>query len=56
MSQTQVPATSAMFMTESGVPPTWKHMRSVGQSVSGRAPGGLGPSGVVLQTIKYNGH
>jgi hypothetical protein len=28
------------FVTENGVPPRWRHTRSVGQSIAGRAPGG----------------
>jgi hypothetical protein len=33
-------------MTEIGVQPKWRHTRSVGQSIAGRAPGWSGPSRV----------
>jgi hypothetical protein len=33
-------------VTENGVPPKWRHTRSVGQSIAGRAPGWSGPSRV----------
>jgi hypothetical protein len=38
--------TQAFRLTENGVPPKWRHTRSVGQSIAGRAPGWSGPSRV----------
>jgi hypothetical protein len=35
-----------LILTENGVPPKWRHRRSVGQSITGRAPGWSGPSRV----------
>jgi hypothetical protein len=33
-------------VTKIGVPPKWRHTRSVDQSIAGRAPGWSGPSRV----------
>jgi hypothetical protein len=33
-------------LTENGVPPKWRHTRSVGQSIAGHAPGWSDPSRV----------
>jgi hypothetical protein len=35
-----------VLVTKNGVPPKWRHTRSVGQSIAGRVPGWSGPSRV----------
>jgi hypothetical protein len=40
-------------VTENGVPPKWRHTRSVGQRVAGRTPGWSGPSCVNNKQASY---
>ena len=40
-------------MTENEVLPRWRHTRSVGQRVAGRAPGWSGPSRVNNKQARY---
>ncbi len=47
---------STLVGTEHDLPPKWRHTRSVGQSVAGRAPGWSGPSRTNNNEASYRGH